>query len=368
MRRRIIIWFLLILNFFILLKNYNLLFIFIFLFISEYLYIINFCLNVLFPNYYYILFEIKKKNPCDLHITNLWFNICESIAFLRLYTILNFIKPSKLSILIITFCLFLSLPIRLLTFTYNIINHKIYSKKDLEKYYLFINILVRNKKIEIFENEIYLNCHTQEKLIKEIGKNTKSYKDPSKIFNLIYQLKLFLFKQSISENKKLMEFEKSIIYNEDLNKFVNGHFTVSYSNYFIHPTSNINFNLWNTQFLLPPMGSVILPYATNPGTVATLQEHCVLTSLGEYIWIPESEVYSILKDNKNFNIPIKYIEELYYKEKYIGEIFTRNGFEIDKDLIKNLALNHVNNLIQISDNEMIELSFKISIETKEIHN
>ena len=306
---------------------------------------------ILFPSHYYTKIEVKEINPCNLHILDLFLEILYINTFLRIYSLLKKLKPSKKWLIFILFLLITSIPIRLYNFIYIIWKHNIYNREKLEIYYLYLMIFSKGRKIELLENEIFLNCYTSAKLVNHL-KPTKTLSQ-KECYEFLCGLRIILFKHKLIENKELIKFEKAIIFDEEMNIIQKNHWTHYENDWYFHTTSNKNFILLPIQKSFLPINGLIKQNASDPGTIATQDKKLIYQSLGKYIYIPKNNFYGILNEDL-FDIPEDIKSHIYNKDMEIKLWLYKYNIPTVKS--KEITLNHASDLILTSPDDLKELS------------
>lgn len=145
---------------------------FILVLFYEYLWFINFLINIRRNSTNYYIIKIEKLDLSDKNIIEIWVEYCKLLAFKRLYLLLmKNKKVSALGVLKVFFFILFGIPIKFLNLCYHFLfKSQGGFKMGLESLYINLYYTLKECKIEILNKDIYLNCFTLGKLCKSVLK------------------------------------------------------------------------------------------------------------------------------------------------------------------------------------------------------
>lgn len=309
----------------------------------------------------YCRIEIEEINISSSSIILIWLEYCRISAFLKLYTLLSKKRKISASSLLKTFFIIIfSIPYRFLNVTF-VVFYK--NKEDFKSgiaylYYSFF-YLAKDKKIEVINEEIFLNCYTIGKLFKKIDISRMS---EEQIINFIIDLKTITreFQFYEKSNSELVKLVKSITYGKNDKIIQAGHYTYCEKYNTIHATSNIqNFLLLNNQKIDIPLRSLIKPGADNPGTIVTRENAKIRFDHNTFKWIPQYELNYIKYNNLElFNLPYERWSYIDNQHKILVEVLEKNNISLSEDaklLIDELSAGlYTENLLSSKSNDFLK--------------
>jgi len=208
-------------------------------------------------------------------------------------------------------------------------------REDVEILYTNQYYLLKDRQIEVLGGIYYLNCFSLLKIIKEAKAANPSITD-QQLFNMMWDLKqaYLNFQSYESANKAMVKMILSTAKDKKEDTIYTYHYAYIEQKNSIHQTSNTDCLLREFQFKAPPLPSLILPTAKNPGTIVTQEGVFSVKQLNnKYIYVPKYELYSITMHFGIFNIEKDYYTYLSEKYKVFSEIVQQN-LENPSNIIK----------------------------------
>lgn len=281
-------------------NGYSRLILFI-IFIIELLFIISNMIDIYY-NDSYMCIKIRDVNDIDIrnmNIIKIWSYYIELNSFEKTYKFLSKKKINFKNIILLIIIYIFGIPMRMI----RLINYRVISIRYREN---IINICVNlsfeniNKKIEVLNGKIELNCYTSRKLIENIINNTpKEKRNIENIINTLFKIGE-LRKNFNKLNKEREEFKHSIVFKD--NKILHmKHFSYvdPKTGTMIHGTSNASDTnkFHKDQIITKPMPSLIKEGAEDPKTIITPD-----TVFDKFKWLNKSKFVNLNElNNVKFN-------------------------------------------------------------------
>jgi hypothetical protein len=260
-------------------------------------------------------------------------------AFQKIYIFLSKKKFSFKNLIVLIIVIILKLPLKILKLFYYFICLKNMSYLDgLEILYFKLFYLLKNLKIEILNNKIYLNCFSLGQLIHHI-KQTNLTISNEKLFLLILNLKnaSLDFYNYENLNQNMVKFNLTKAFDKNNSLIYNYHYTYIEKFNSIHATSNIPEKLEIYQKIDSAIPRLIKSFSNNPGTIIT-ESVVKFENKSKFILVPEYELDSIKYNHKNlFNLNNKNHDYIKNKSDIYIEILKDN---VDNALLNNLRSNN----------------------------
>ena len=156
---------------------------------------------------------------------------------------------------------------------------------------------MKDSKIEVLNNKIYVNCYTLQRFISEIKKLAPNM-TPQQCFDLVTDVTKAAknFKQHDNESEKIKMVLGKIKNNE---YFITGnhfpyHYTYWWAGNSIHQTSNTSFPSAKNQRIDLPISAITKPNSIQPGTVVTKNTQFVEKQT--WLWVPAYQI-AVIKSN-----------------------------------------------------------------------
>ena len=177
------------------------LYVFVFwsLFYFEYVMFLNYSWKLWVERFNYHNISLNDFNPSQCSLIEIWIEICRINAFSRLYLLLSKKKMSISNLFLCFLIILFGIPLKMLKISYILFkNNKNFVDSLTDLYYdlYYINV---NKKIEVLNNEIYLNCFTLSKLLIDSKMNNASQKI---MLNYLLNLKDYCKKYDAIDRKR----------------------------------------------------------------------------------------------------------------------------------------------------------------------
>lgn len=325
------------------------------LFFFEYGVFINYLYKI-HKNYYdYYDISVKEVDLWDCNIVEIWIEYSNLLAYSRLYSTLG----GRMSVnkLIISILIYITnLPIRIIKLLwYFLYTNKNSFREGMENLYISLYYTLKDRKIEVYSGNIYLNCFTIGKLLQSIARDVndknllcKSLIDLRSIYKKIYEDEMKIK----DPNVKL---KHAIIETNEGSKISVPHYTYVDMGNTLHATSKIPNKLDKSQKVEIPLKSLMLPSAPNPGTIISEDvKKIVIIKNGPYRLLPTLELAAILYGYPDlFNMDkdsFKYI----YEKNYIFSSWMQLHFKrVDVNECKLLTANHYMACLIGMNDEMI---------------
>lgn len=201
------------------------------------------------------------------NIFYIWNKYSEIQAFKKIY--IFFQKKTRISainIFTIIIIMILTIPIKFLKICYFIIKNNKWLNDSLCDLYWESLQEVKSLRIEVYKNDVHLNCHTVASLSTRLG--IKNHNRPELIMKTISQIrqyrKTMMNDIPKDKSKKIYLYDS---YNENMDLIQKKHYGEIEGNISWHATSNIPKNLKLTQIVEKPIVGLIKPGSLNPGTI-----------------------------------------------------------------------------------------------------
>lgn len=280
-------------------------------------------------------------------------------AFQRIYFILMKKRFSILNILKSSLILILNIPFKFLKICYYFIFvNKGNIRWGLEILYINSYYLLKDSKIEILNNKIYLNCYSLGKALSKLRPNCKNLSE-QQLFNFFHDLKLAAanFKSYELTNHKYLKIPLAKVITKENIEIHGYHYTYKNFSHSIHSTSNIPSKIELSQIIDPPMLSMVKHSAANPGSIISKNIQKYFPDWKRYKILSEYEIDSIkfnhldLFDLSDENY--KYIDRKHniFKEIIIANL-GQNAIE-DSSFYTELRNNCYSNILINSNNSDI---------------
>lgn len=340
------------------------------LFLIELLIIISNLIDIYFcKNYVCIkITDINETNIWNKNIIKIWFYYVEWNSFDKTYKFLSKFKINFISLLLLIIIFILGIPIRTLKLIYYNVLSLNYRKNIID---MCIDLNYKNidKKIEVINGSIELNCGTSGKLISELIKSTpKERREWRLIFETIAKLREI--RKNNSTNKDTVELKSSVFYKKG--KIIqDNHFTYhdKETNTLLHFTSNAakkeKFYV-NNQRIDDHLESMVKNNAKAPASILTESK-----SYDKIDWLYNSKNVNKNELNylKSINNDLLYIND--NDLKTTNEIFIEmqsiiygnlriNEFD-SKKIIKKINYGHFDETFKM-DLDLLSLEVKRNIE------
>jgi hypothetical protein len=157
---------------------------------------------------------------------------------------------------------------------------------NLEKLYYNLYFLLKNKKIEVYDKEIYLNGHTPAKFCKTLLSKTPDL-SREEFIKAVHILRQNVIEFNKNNNDTVDLYLRALYIDGIRSKYY--HYTNLCDNIAIHCISNGLFSLLKNQRICKPMPSAILPDSAYPVTVITTEvEKTVI--LNKKLTLPKTEL------------------------------------------------------------------------------
>lgn len=225
--------------------------------------------------YHCLQFEYKEGN--SLSIFEIWLNINNVMAFKRLYSLCLKKKTAPFSLLLCFIIIISGVPLKLIRILIFLCKRK-GSLKDnfLEFFYIEYNSIM-DKKIELINKKVYLNCSTRVDILYKIINFNKT-KSPKEICKIYRRLVETSFNAKWKNDKRVTEFNLGVLETEEGIKVKKQHWS-HVSNEKLngekirlvtHATSLMPTILTDTQFSGIAIRNLIKSGSTDPGTILTV--------------------------------------------------------------------------------------------------
>ncbi len=316
----------------------------------EHVFFLIFTLNLIRNAKNYYSLKILYIDISSLSAAEIWIECCKQRAFKKLYILLMKKKKIKISNILITFMIiFFGIPYNFLKLTFYFLKSDENFRKSLEILYFKEYYLLKNLKIEVLNEKIYLNCFT-------VGKFVRNFKnadiDQKKFIETFGDLKNMIKGDLEYSSKKFIPLNLTQGYDEKGNTLFHPHYAYVNNKNSFHATSNSpkgipygekkvsNLNGF-TQWIESPMSSAIKPGSKNPSTVVSSNVSNFKKS-DKKIWVLEKEVNTIKYwNNEYFEVKPEIFNEINKRNENMGKILKSNlgdlydkiNHNFEKDLI-----------------------------------
>ena len=300
-----------------------------------------------YDDYFDICIEEIDVSNCSL--PSLWMEYCRLNAFARLYVLLSKKKFGLYKLIWWIFVYILGLPIRFIRLSYFFIKNKKGFLEGLEILYYREFYQLKDRKIEIYNRKILLNCYTIGRVLSSI---CTKHLDQKHLFFFLKEIKNAVseFNEYESQSENLTKFGYGTLENDKGVKLIVPHYYHKEESATIHATSNTFFKLDAKQRIDLPMPDLIKRGAKNPGTVITKEVDRIVDT-GKYKMVCTYQLNSIIFNHLDiFKMKDGEIEYMYNKN-YTFEYIMQNYFhKVDHNLVKEFR-NNLYNLVFINSTE-----------------
>ena len=310
-------------------------FVFTVLFLSwEYVYFIIFIIQILSSRSGFDRIEIVEIDMNVQSIPGLWAYYCRIQAFIRLHNMLSKKKISFKTMLYSSIIYLLSIPIRSIRIIF-------YFIKSKENFRDSMTILcfdwfkkVENRKIEILDGEIYINCFTLRKLLINDSLRYKKLEDQ---VNFIKDLRSVYAKyHSYDEDKIKLHM---ISFKTKEGREVNIKHPGIFNGSIVGNATN-----WSPQKLLPsqkcniPVKDAVSKDHSKPAFIISYDTKKMDVDWKKFVWVSKTQLLASIYDSYN---ELGFIDEdfkkVYHKREDFYRIFVKHGILKEERVLRELT-------------------------------
>jgi hypothetical protein len=195
---------------------------------------------------------------------------------------------------------------------------------------------INNKKIEVYDGKIYINCYTIARILKTI--DARSF-DEKNLYLFLKEIRQASVEFSKHESKSAKVEIKQALFKTKEGTEIPAHFYYQESKNILHSTSRLPEKLDKSQRIDVPMPSLIKKGAQNPKTIIS-RDVSDITNTGRTMMIPPHEIGFILYNNLDiFTLKPGDIAYNYNKNYIYNSIMQAYLKRIDEDLCRELRGN-----------------------------
>lgn len=235
----------------------------------------------------------------------------------------------------------MGLPIRFIKLSYFFIKNKGSFLDGLEILYYRMFYQLKDKKIEVYNRKILLNCYTIRNLLTTI--NARKFKEGDLNFFLKEMRNAIIkFNKYESDNRDLTKFNYGILKNsKDINLIIPHYYHKEGFNT-IHATSNVPLKLHKDQRVDLPMPDLIKKGSKNPGTIITREVDQII-DIKKHKLVCTHQLNSIIYNHLDiFKMNVEDMEYIYNKNYTFEYIMQVHLNRVDHNLTKQFRNNLYN--------------------------